>query len=224
MLYILDTASLEDIKKGFEYLPVVGVTTNPTIISKDKVDFFAHFKKIRECIGEDAMLHIQVTSDCAEDMVMEAKKLEEVLGGNLYVKVPVSLEGLKAIKLITALDIKVTATAVITVNQALMAAAAGASFVAPYVNRIDNLGASGVDVVSKIVDAIDLYGYDCMVLAASFKNTQQLQDCIDVGCHSATAPLDILLQAISHPLTDWSLEQFKKDWKTSYGDKKITEL
>lgn len=224
MLYILDTASLEDIQKGFEYLPVVGVTTNPTIISKNKVDFFDHFKKIRECIGNDAMLHIQVTSDNATDMVEEAKVLKKVIGGNLYVKVPVSLEGLKAIKMITALDIKVTATAIITVNQAIMAAAAGASFVAPYVNRIDNLGASGIDVVSNIVDALDLYGYDCKVLAASFKNTQQLQDCITVGCHSATAPLDILLQAISHPLTDWSLEQFKKDWSTSYGNKKILDF
>lgn len=224
MLYILDTASLEDIKKGFEFLPVVGVTTNPTIISKDKVDFFDHFKKIREIIGEETMLHIQVTADKAEDMVEEAKKLNNVIGGNLYVKVPVSLEGLKAMKAISALGIKITATAVITVSQAVMAAQAGASFVAPYVNRIDNLGADGVDTVKKIVDIFDLYGYDCEVLAASFKNVQQLQDCTVAGCHSATAQLDILLQAVSHPLTDWSLEQFKKDWSKSYGDKKVTDL
>ena len=152
MLYILDTANLDMIAHCNEYYPLAGVTTNPSIIAKEKTDFWQLLLKIREIIGEEKMLHVQITAKKAEDIVREAQLLKERLGGNFYVKIPISEEGLKATMMLRKLNIKVTMTAIFTSAQALLAAKAGASFVAPYVNRLDNIIGDGVDVVAQIVE------------------------------------------------------------------------
>lgn len=222
MIYMLDTANLNAIRKAFDIYPITGVTTNPTIISKENRDFIGLLKEIREIIGEDTMLHAQVIGKSAEDMIKEAKYLNETIGGNFYVKIPVTKEGIKAIRVLSREGINITATAIFTAQQALMAAVSGAKFVAPYVNRIDNISGNGVEVVKDIIEELKLYNLDCKVLAASFKNVQQVQDLSRNGVHSVTVNPDIMDKMLEHPLTDWSVDQFINDWEKVYGEGKLT--
>lgn len=149
MLYIMDTANLDKIRHCVEFYPIDGVTTNPSIISKEHSDFPKLIKEIRSIIGEDRMFHIQVTGDTYEEIVKEATELRDYVGGNLYIKVPISKEGLKATSKLKEMGMKVTETAIFTPQQALIAAKAGADFVAPYVNRLDNIVSDGVNVVGR---------------------------------------------------------------------------
>ena len=224
MLYILDTANLEAIRHCNEYYPLAGVTTNPSIISKEKADFWTLVTSIREIIGEDKMLHVQTTQKKAEGIIEEAKLLRERLGENFYIKIPISEEGLKATMMLKKIGINVTVTAIFTPAQALLAAMAGADFVAPYANRLDNIIADGCGVVAEIVKQIEQYKLPCRVLAASFRNAEQVHRCASVGCHSVTVSADILRKVISHPMTDAAVADFDKDWASVYGDKTIADF
>ena len=224
MIYILDTADIEEIRYCNEFYPVSGVTTNPTIISKEHDDFWKIVKEIREIIGPEKMFHVQTTQKKAEDIVEEAKLLKERIGGEFYVKIPICEEGLKATMMLKNWGIGVTMTAIFTPTQALMAAKAGADFVAPYVNRLDNIIGDGTEVVAEIVNQLEIYGMDCKVLAASFKNAEQVHKCASVGCHSVTVTDDIMKLLISHPMTDAAIQGFDKDWQGVYGDKTILDF
>ena len=224
MIYILDTADLNAIKHCNEFYPLAGVTTNPSIIAREGKELWSLLSDIRAIIGKDKMLHVQTTAKKAEDMVAEAKLLSEKIGGELYIKIPICEEGLKATAMLKKLGIKVTMTAIFTPAQALMAAAAGADFVAPYVNRLDNIMGDGVRVVSEIVEEFELHGVKAMVLAASFKNAEQVHKCALAGCHSVTVTADIMKSLISHPMTDAAIEGFDRDWCAAYGDKKIIDM
>ena len=221
MIYLLDTADISAIKHCNEFYPLAGVTTNPTIISKENRVFWELLKEIRKTIGPDKMFHVQTTATTAKQIVEEAKLLKERLGGDIYIKIPISEEGLKATMMLRNTDIKVTMTAIFTAAQALMAAKAGASFVAPYVNRLDNILDDGVNVVAEIVEEFAIHGEDTKVLAASFKNAQQVHECALAGCHAVTITGDIMKHLISHPMTNAAIEGFEKDWKSVYGDKSI---
>ena len=218
MQYLLDTANLDEIKNAFDLYPMDGITTNPSIISKEDTDFFKHLAKIRKLIGPDAMIHAQVLGETAEIMIQEAIKLNEKIGGNFYVKVPVTAQGIKAIKAIVKLNIKVTATAVFTAQQALMAAKAGASYVAPYVDRSDNITANGVGTISDIVTLFNNYDLKTKVLAASFANVQQVHNSMLKGTHAVTVNMRIMDRLLYHPLTDWSVRKFIGDWEDIYGE------
>ena len=224
MIYILDTADLNAIKHCNEFYPLAGVTTNPSIIAKANTDFWKLVGDIREIIGKDKMLHVQTTQTEASKIVEEAKLLKERIGGDFYIKIPIGEEGLKATMLLKEIGINVTMTAIFTPTQALMAAVAGAAFVAPYVNRLDNIIGDGTNVVAEIVEQFELYGLDTKVLAASFKNAEQVHKCALAGCHSVTVTDDILKSLISHPMTDAAVCGFDRDWKSVYGDKKITDF
>ncbi len=224
MIYILDTADIESIKHCNEFYPLAGVTTNPSIIAKEGRDFWEIVKEIRSIIGKDKMLHVQTVATTAEGMIQEATLLHKELGGEFYVKIPICEEGLKATMELKKLGIGVTMTAIFTPAQALMAATAGASFVAPYVNRLDNILGDGTYVVEEIVDQLATYNLDCKVLAASFKNAEQVHKCAGVGCQSVTVTADILKLLISHPMTDAAVDGFNKDWTGAYGNKKILDF
>ena len=224
MIYILDTADIEEIRYCNEFYPVSGVTTNPTIISREHEDFWKIVKEIRDIIGPDKMFHVQTTQKKAEDIVEEAKLLKERIGGEFYVKIPICEEGLKATMMLKHWGIGVTMTAIFTPAQALIAAKAGASFVAPYVNRLDNIIADGCEVVAEITKQLSLYNLDCRVLAASFKTAEQVHKCASAGCHSVTVTSDILKALISNPMTDVAVATFEKDWENVYGDKTILEF
>ena len=224
MLYILDTADLDAIRHCNEFYPLAGVTTNPSIISKENMDFWELVKDIREIIGKDKMLHVQTAQTTSEKIIEEAMLLEKELGENFYLKIPICEEGLKATMKLKKLGIGVTVTAIFTPAQALIAAKAGADFVAPYVNRLDNIIGDGTEVVSQIVNEFKGYDMDCKVLAASFKNAEQVHRCAMYGCHSVTVTPDILKNIISHPMTDAAIRGFNKDWYSTYGDKTILDF
>ena len=224
MIYILDTADIEAIKHCNEFYPLAGVTTNPSIISKENTEFWKLVKEIRSIIGEEKMLHVQTVQTKADKIVEEAKLLKKELGGELFVKIPIGEEGLKATMELKKLGIGVTMTAIFTPAQALIAAKAGASFVAPYVNRLDNIIGDGTEVVAQIVELLENYSLDCKVLAASFKNAEQVHKCALYGCHSVTVSADIMKTLISHPMTDAAIDGFDKDWKRVYGDKTILDF
>ncbi|SHH87118.1 fructose-6-phosphate aldolase [Sporanaerobacter acetigenes] len=225
MLILLDTANIEYIRKGIEYYPIDGVTTNPSIISKENKDFLPLLKEIRKIIGKDKALHIQALGTNAEDIIEEALYINDKIGGNLYVKIPVINEGIKAMKILSDKNIKITATAVFTPLQALMAAKSGASFVAPYVNRLDNISGNGIKVVSDISKLFKIHNLDTKILAASFKNVEQVYNASLVGSHAATVPFNLIEDMLYHPLTNKSVDKFIDDWENIYGkNKKINHV
>lgn len=224
MLYILDTADIEAIRHCNEFYPLAGVTTNPSIIAKEKRDFWEIVKDIRNIIGPDKLFFAQTVQTTADKIVEEAKLMNEKSGGEFCIKIPICEEGLKATMELKKLGIKVLMTAIFTPAQALIAAKAGADFVAPYVNRLDNIIGDGCEVVAEIVNQFDLFGMDCKVLAASFKNAEQVHKCASCGCHSVTVSADVLKAVITHPMTDSAIDGFEKDWKAVYGNKTILDF
>ncbi|MEG1410336.1 MAG: fructose-6-phosphate aldolase [Terrisporobacter sp.] len=221
MELILDTANIEDIKDLYTHLCIDGVTTNPTIASKEGKEFEKLIKEIDEVVGEDTPIHAQVVSTKFEDMMEEALYISS-LRKNMYVKVPVTKDGLRVIKELKKQNIKITATAIFTAHQGFLAAKAGADYVAPYVNRLDNISGDGVGVVTDLVNILNTYNMNTKVLAASFKNAQQVLDLMKVGVHSVTAPADICKSMMNHPLTNWSVDQFIVDWSNAFGEGSTT--
>jgi len=217
MIYFLDTADVAAIARLADLYPVAGVTTNPTLIAREKRPLADILRDIRAVIGARRMLHVQVTAPTADVMIVEAERLRDVVGDGFHPKVPVTPEGLKAIRLLAERGFSVTATAIVTAQQALLAAVAGAAFTAPYVNRLDNIGADGVKVVSDIARLFQIHGMKAKLLTASFKNVQQVQDVAMAGAHSATVPPDILEALLRHPLTDQGVAGFMSDWGEAYG-------
>ncbi|PAB60222.1 fructose-6-phosphate aldolase [Anaeromicrobium sediminis] len=224
MKYILDTANVEIIKYAKEYFPIEGITTNPTIISRENRNFLDLMGEIRAVIGEDIPIHIQVVSNNAQEIAEEGNAIVKKFGKNIYVKIPVTREGIKAIKILKSENIKVTATAIYTSQQALIAAKAGADYVAPYVNRIDNLSSNGCNVVGNIIRQLKAYDLKTKVIAASFKNVQQVDNVANMGVHAVTVSPEIFEKLHMHLFTDASVEQFIKDWKKVYGDKNIRDM
>ncbi len=224
MLYLIDTANLDAIRTCCEYYPVAGVTTNPTIISRENSDFKALITEIRKIIGDERMLHIQTTATEAEEIVKEAEMLRSVVGGKFYIKIPITKEGLKAASVCKSHGIGVTMTAIFTQPQALVAARAGADFVAPYINRLDNIVSDGVHVVEEIVDIYRAYSLSTQVLAASFKNAEQVHKVSLTGAHAVTINPDLFDTLLYHPLTFYAIDDFQKDWENVYGDKKVSDL
>lgn len=224
MLYLIDSANLEAIKNCCEFYPVAGVTTNPTIISREKADFQKLIYSIREIIGDKKMLHVQTTASEADDILKEAEMIKEAVGGNFYLKIPITREGIKATSMCKDRGIGVTMTAIFTQPQALMAASAGADFVAPYINRLDNIVSDGVHVVQEIVDIFKSYNIPTKVLAASFKNVEQVHKVSMTGAQAVTVNPDLFDMLIYHPLTYYAIDDFNKDWEIVYGDKKAADL
>ena len=224
MLYLIDTADLDAIKKCSEYYPVSGVTTNPTIISREKTDFRTLLYSIREIIGDDKMLHVQATATEADEIVKEAEMVKNVVRGNFYIKIPITREGLRATAICKDKGIGVTMTAIFTQQQALIAAKAGADFVAPYINRLDNIVSDGVRVVEEISDIFKNYDIKTKILAASFKTVEQVHKVSMSGAHAITINPDLFDMLIYHPLTYYAIDDFSKDWESVYGEDKVSDL
>lgn len=221
MEFIIDTINLEEIKEAVDYLPITGVTSNPSIVKATAPkDFYQHMREIRKIIGETRSLHIQVISKEAEMMVKEAHRIREEVDENVYIKIPVSYEGIKAIKILKEEGINVTATAVYDLMQGYMALEAGADYIAPYVNRIGNLGGDPMELINELSNQIVMGGYSCKILAASFKGVQQVKDAINYGSQSITAPFAILKQIFLNPNIEKAVDDFNKDWYSIYGENK----
>ena len=217
MIYLADTADINQLKKLFYYLPIEGITTNPTIMAHAGKKLSILFPELLEIVG-DKMLHVQVISSTADAMVKEVKTYINMfgLGDNFYAKIPVSREGYRAMKKIKDMGVNVTATAIFTQQQALVAARCGADFVAPYINRLDSISSHGIGVVENIVRNFNDFNIPCKVLAASFKTVDQVHRASMSGAHSATISYDILEALRSHPMTDMSIEGFERDGSALY--------
>ncbi len=216
MIYMLDTADTKEIERLMDLYPIDGVTTNPSIIAKGNKKVKELIKDIRKIIGNNKMLHVQTMSDMAEDIIKEAFRLRDLAGGQFYVKIPATPQGIKAICHLKDIGFNVTATGIFTQQQGLIAAKAGADFVAPYVNRLDNISSHGIDVVRDLVNVFNYYKLNTKVLAASFKNVDQVYRVSNAGAHSATISPELFDQLMYHPLIDQSIESFKNDGKDFY--------
>ena len=219
MKLIIDDANLDVIKKIYEYYPVDGVTTNPSILSKNKQDPYTTLKAIREFIGKDE-LHVQVVSKDAKDMIEEAHQIVEMLGENTYVKIPSVKEGFKAMKVLASEGILITATAIYTPMQAFLAAKSGAKYVAPYVNRIDNMGYGGVEITKKIHDLLQKNHLETGVLAASFKNSMQVLDLCAYGVAASTNSGDVIDSLVKNKAIDGAIDDFVHDFEALVGTNK----
>ena len=224
MKILLDTADLEKIRYFNTYYPIVGVTTNPTILSKEGGDVIALLKEIRNIIGEDKELHVQVTETEYDKIIEEAEALVSLLGKNTYVKIPATDIGLRATRYLSKKSIGITVTAVLTAAQAMLASNSGANYVAPYISRSENLCADGVGTVEDIAKIFKISGASTQILAASFKTAKEVLDVATVGCHAATIGSTIMSMLIAHTTTDTSILGFKRDWDSAFGNVTLLEL
>ena len=207
MEYMIDSANLKKIKEINDIYPIVGVTTNPSILARSKIDVKSAISGIRQIIGHK-MLHVQVISKDFNGMLKEAEVLRELGGENTFIKIPVCEDGIKAIKYLTERGYDITATAIFTPQQALLAATAGAKYVAPYVNRLDNIAINGVEIAHEIQRLLKESDLKCKVLAASFSTVEQIHMVSMKGIQSMTIPVDLFPKMLQHPLTDKAINDF----------------
>jgi len=210
MKFFIDTANVEEIKQGLEMGMVDGVTTNPSLVAKESKPFRDILKEICELV--DGPVSAEVVSLEAEGMVKEARELA-AMSDNIVVKVPMIIEGIKAVKQLTSEGIKTNVTLVFSTAQALLAAKAGATFVSPFVGRLDDISLQGMDLISDIMTIYRNYGYQSEVIVASVRSPMHVSDAALVGADIATIPLKVINQLAKHPLTDNGVKQFLADWE-----------
>ena len=214
----LDTSDVVAVKTLSRIFPLAGVTTNPSIIAEGKKPLEVVLPELHEAMGGQGRLFAQVmaTTTTAEGMVNDARQLRSIIA-DIVVKVPVTAEGLAAIKMLKAEGIPTLGTAVYGAAQGLLSALAGAEYVAPYVNRIDAQGGSGIQTVTDLHQLLKMHAPQAKVLAASFKTPRQALDCLLAGCESITLPLDVAQQMISYPAVDAAVAKFEQDWQGAFG-------
>jgi len=225
MEFYVDIADIEQVEQVGRYFPIDGFTTNPVILTRSEKDpavLMQAYKAYTDRTGQK--LFVQVTAEKAEDMHTQALQLQAYFGENLLVKIPATYEGYRAMLLCRQSGVPFIATVVHSATQALMAAKAGAAYVAPYVTHIDNIGADGIGAVADMVAAFADYGYDCKVLGASFRTADQILRLMQVGCHAVTVTPEMFRTLISHASTDQSMAGFRAKWQEAYGQKQITDF
>lgn len=212
MKIFMDTANVDEIKQYVDWGVVYGVTTNPSLIAKSGRTQAEVIPEIAALVSGPVSAEV-ISTECA-GMVEEARKLAKI-AENVVIKIPCIPEGLKAVKILSAEGIKTNVTLVFSMSQALLAARAGATFVSPFIGRLDDIGQDGVQLVDNIVKAFKLYGIETEVIAASIRNIEHVEKVMLTGCQIATIPTKVLAQMINHPLTDKGLAQFMADYQNS---------
>ena len=210
MKFFIDTANIQEIKEGIMLGMVDGVTTNPSLVAKEKKGFDKVIRDILDVV--DGPVSLEVISLDAEGMVREGRKLAK-LGSNVVVKVPMTEEGLKATRIFANEGIRINQTLVFSPLQALMAAKAGAAYVSPFVGRLDDIAHDGMEIVDQIITIFDNYGYDTEVIVASVRHPRHVLEAALMGADIATIPFKVIAQLAKHPLTDKGIEAFLADWK-----------
>lgn len=219
MEFMLDTANLEQLNYYLDIYPVCGITSNPSILKKEgKINFFEHMKQIKELAGKNRSLHIQVIAENCDDIIKEAEKLCEIMGKDTYIKIPVTEQGIKAIKLLNKKGVNITATAVYTTLQGMLAILAGAKYVAVYYNRMQNIDIDSNKVIYELSEIVNKNKFDCKIISASFKNVGQIVQAFSNGAHSVTVPPELLTESLSMPSIQKAVTDFKKDWETIHGE------
>ena len=210
MKFFIDTANIDEIKKAWELGVIDGVTTNPSLIAKERSDAVSLFREI--CSIVDGPVSAEAVSLKAEDMIREAETLSKI-HHNIVVKIPMIEEGIKAVKKLSGMGIRTNVTLVFSPSQALIAAKAGASFVSPFVGRLDDISHVGMDIVGDIISIYENYLFESEVIVASVRNPLHVVEAARIGAHIATIPYSVILNLMKHPLTDIGLSNFLKDWE-----------
>ena len=211
MKIFIDTANLEHIREVNSWGILDGVTTNPTLVAKEGKEFAGTIREI--CSIVDGDISAEAVSMDAEGMIAEARELSK-MHRNVVVKIPMTAEGLKAVKVLSAEGVRTNVTLVFSPNQALLAAKAGATYVSPFVGRLDDINHTGMDLVRDIVDIFEVHGFDTQVIAASIRHPLHVTEAALAGAHVATIPYDVLKKMLKHNLTDAGIQKFLKDWET----------
>jgi len=216
--FYLDTANLQQIEELAPILPLRGVTTNPSIMAAGGVGLNALLPKLESVLGKQTRIHVQVLSNSVDGIIEEASQLH-ALPYDIVVKIPAHTNGLAAIKQIKQATVPVLATAIYSKQQAIIAALNGADYLAPYLNRIDNLGFDSLEVIDAIQNFLERYQLPSQLLVASFKNLNQVLSVLDLGVGAVTLPTDIAWQFLNHQATELAVDKFNSDWQLQFSDK-----
>ncbi|SHH59080.1 fructose-6-phosphate aldolase [Virgibacillus chiguensis] len=209
MKFFIDTANIDEIREANALGVLDGVTTNPSLVAKEGVSFHDRLQEITNEVS--GSVSAEVIAEDAEGMIREGKELAAI-APNITVKVPMTLEGLKAVKAFSDLNIKTNVTLIFNANQALLAARAGATYVSPFLGRLDDIGHNGMDLIETIADIFRKHSIHTEIIAASIRHPLHVIDAAQNGAHIATIPFKVLQQLVSHPLTDQGIEKFLADW------------
>lgn len=217
MKFFIDTANVEDIRKANDMGVICGVTTNPSLIAKEGRDFNEVIREITSIVDGPISGEVKATTVDAEGMIKEGREIAAI-HPNMVVKIPMTAEGLKAVKVLSAEGIKTNVTLIFSANQALLAARAGATYVSPFLGRLDDISHPGIDLIRAIADIFGIYGFETEIIAASVRNPIHVTDCALAGADIATVPYDVIANMIKHPLTDQGIVKFQADYKAVFGE------
>ncbi|WEG10953.1 fructose-6-phosphate aldolase [Pullulanibacillus sp. KACC 23026] len=217
MKFFIDTANLDDIKKAYKIGVLSGVTTNPSLVAKEGVKFETRIEEILKAVEDVESVSAEVTPNAvtAEQMIAEADELIKINGGDsrITIKLPMTLAGLEACRYLTKKGVKTNVTLIFSVNQALLAARAGATYVSPFLGRLDDINEDGIELVSKISEMFIIQNIDTQIIAASVRHPDHVTRAALAGAHIATIPFKVIEQLSKHPLTEQGIEKFAADWK-----------
>lgn len=214
MKFFLDTANVNEIKEANDMGVICGVTTNPSLVAKEGRDFNQVIKEITSIV--DGPISGEVISEDTAGMIKEGREISKI-HKNMIVKIPMTAEGLKAVKVLNSENIKTNVTLIFSATQALLAANAGAAYISPFLGRIDDISMSGMDLISDIAEIFAVHGIETKIIAASVRNTVHVIEAAKAGADIATVPYKLVMQMIKHPLTTAGIEKFKADWKEAFG-------
>ena len=217
MRFFIDTANVEEIRKANDMGVICGVTTNPSLIAKEGREFNEVIKEITSIVDGPISGEVKATTTDAEGMIAEGREIAKI-HPNMVVKIPMTAEGLKAVKVLSAEGVKTNVTLIFTANQALLAARAGASYVSPFLGRLDDISVVGAELVEEIVEMFAVSGIETQVIAASIRNPIHVTECALAGADIATVPYKVIEQMTHHPLTDAGIEKFQADYKKVFGE------
>ena len=216
MKFFIDTANVEDIKKANNMGVICGVTTNPSLIAKEGKNFNDVIKEITSIVDGPISGEVKATTIKAEDMIVEAREIAKI-HKNMVVKIPMTVEGLKAVKILCKEGIKTNVTLIFSANQALLAARAGATYVSPFLGRLDDISTDGLELIRTIADIFATHDIDTEIISASVRHPIHVTECALAGADIATVPYSVIEQMTKHPLTEQGIEKFKKDYEAVFG-------
>lgn len=217
MKFFVDTAKVEDIKKANDMGVICGVTTNPSLIAKEGRDFKEVISEIASIVDGPISGEVKATTVDAEGMIAEGREIAKI-HPNMVVKIPMTVEGLKATKVLSEEGIKTNVTLIFSANQALLAARAGATYVSPFLGRLDDISTPGVQLIADIADIFNIHGIETEIIAASVRNPIHVTDCALAGADIATVPYNVIEQMTKHPLTEQGIAKFQADYKAVFGE------
>ena len=216
MKFFIDTANVDEIRKANEMGVICGVTTNPSLIAKEGRDFKKTIEEITTIVDGPISGEVKATTVKAEDMIAEAREIAKI-HKNMVVKIPMTVEGLKAVKVLSKEGIKTNVTLIFSANQALLAARAGATYVSPFLGRLDDISTDGLELIRTISDIFATHGIETEIISASVRHPIHVTECALAGADIATVPYNVIEQMTKHPLTDQGIEKFKKDYEAVFG-------